>query len=111
MKNVLFQFRWVLGLLILMGVGQVKAQESSSSMDERFNGNELPYGWFAEGWMVDSTGVAKKGSASASTGFDMKQMMGGDSEFNYLMTPPLTVKENEVLVFSAIKGKASGMGV
>ncbi len=110
MKNVLFQFRLVLGLLILMGVGQVKAQESSSSMDERFNGNKLPYGWFAEGWMVDSTGVAKKGSASASTGFDMKQMMGGDSEFNYLMTPPLTVKENEVLVFSAIKGKASGMG-
>ena len=26
MKNVLFQFRLVLGLLILMGVGQVKAK-------------------------------------------------------------------------------------
>ncbi|MBP5375307.1 MAG: hypothetical protein J6Y38_03135 [Bacteroidaceae bacterium] len=110
MKNVLLQFRLVLGLLILMGVGQMKAQEASSSMDERFNEKKLPYGWFAEGWMVDSTGVAKKGSASESTGFDMKQMMGGDSEFNYLMTPPLQVKEGETLVFSAVKGKASGMG-
>lgn len=110
MKNVFFQLKLVLGLLILMGVGQMKAQESSSSMDERFNDKKLPYGWFADGWIVDSIGVVKKGSASASTGFDMKQMMGGDNEFNYLMTPPLKVKEGEKLVFSAVKGKASGMG-
>lgn len=98
----------VLALLILMGVGQMKAQELSSSMDERFNDGKMPYGWFAEGWMVDSTGVAKKGSAS--TGFDMSSLMGGGNEFNYLMTPPLKVKEGETLVFSAVKGKASGMG-
>ncbi len=35
---------------------------STEQMDERFNNNKLPYGWFAEGWKVDSTGVAKKGS-------------------------------------------------
>lgn len=96
-------------VLSLMGANCVKAQGSASDpMDERFNNGKLPYGWFAEGWMVDSTGVAKKGSGS--TGFDMSSLMGGGNEFNYLMTPPLKVQEGEVLVFSAKKAEATGMG-
>ena len=92
---------------------------SSGQMDERFNDNKLPYGWFTEGWKVDSTGVAKKGSPdkaqndSTSTGmpeFDISSLMGGGSSLNYLMTPPLSVQSGEVLAFSAKKGKDnSGM--
>ncbi len=106
-------------LLLLIGVN-VQAQSSSEEqMDERFNNKKLPYGWFAEGWKVDSTGVAKKGSPdkaendSTSTGmpeFDISSLMGGGSSLNYLMTPPLNVQSGESLVFSARKGKDSGMG-
>lgn len=106
-------------LLLLIGVN-VQAQSSSEEqMDERFNNKKLPYGWFAEGWKVDSIGVAKKGSPdkaendSTSTGmpeFDISSLMGGGSSLNYLMTPPLNVQSGESLVFSARKGKDSGMG-
>jgi len=26
---------------------------AEEQMDERFNDNKLPYGWFTEGWVVD----------------------------------------------------------
>ena len=106
-------------LLLLMGVSMQAQSIATEQMDERFNDNKLPYGWFTEGWKVDSTGVAKKGSPdkaendSTSTGmpeFDISSLMGGGSSLNYLMTPPLNVQSGESLVFSARKGKDSGMG-
>ena len=82
---------------------------ASKQMDERFNnGNNLPYGWFADGWEVKD-GVAQK---KAAEGFDMTDLMGGggSSGFAYLMTPPVQVQAGETLVFSAKKAAASGMG-
>jgi hypothetical protein len=71
-------------------------------MDERFNDGKIPYGWYADGWTVKDN-AAQKGSSSQ--GFDMTTMMGGgDSDFSYLMTPPLKVSNGETLVFSAKKG-------
>ena len=41
----------------------------------------------------------------------LSSLMGGDSEANYLLTPPLVVNDGEALVFSAKKGKKdSGSG-
>ena len=60
-------------VLTLIGVGNVSAQSIlNEQMDERFNDNKLPYGWFTEGWKVDSTGVVKKGSSP----FDISELMG-----------------------------------
>lgn len=103
-------------LLLLVGVNTQAQSVSTEQMDERFNNNKLPYGWFAEGWKVDSTGVAKKGSpdkgqsetGSGTPGFNMEDLMGGGSSLNYLMTPPLSVQSGEVLAFSARKGKGGG---
>ena len=90
-------------LLLLVGVSVQAQSVSAEQMDERFNDNKLPYGWFAKDWEVDSTGVAKKKSG----GFDLTQLMGGgSSSYNYLMTPPLSVESGEVLSFSAKKGGA-----
>lgn len=107
-------------MFILIGMGNIKAQSvSAGQMDERFNDKKLPYGWYAEGWKVDSTGVAKKGSPdkvqndsteNQTPNFNMEDLMGGGSSLNYLMTPPLSVQGGEVLTFSAKKGKASGLG-
>ena len=47
----------------------------NKQMDERFNDNKLPYGWFTEGWTVDSTGVIKTGASSGSS-FDLEKLMG-----------------------------------
>lgn len=92
---------------------------SSGQMDERFNDNKLPHGWFAEGWVVKDH-VAQKGSAtnendSTGTGtpsFNIADLLGGNDKYNYLMTPPLSVQGGEVLVFSAKKGEddSSGLG-
>ena len=86
-------------------------------MDESFNGNKLPYGWFAEGWVVKDS-VAQRSSQKQSSEsenpesgtpeFSMPSMMGGDDSYNYLMTPPLSVKKDEVLSFSAKKGGGDG---
>ena len=97
---------------------------ATEQMDERFNDNKLPYGWFTEGWQVDSTGVIK--TEASSSGFDleammnseegfdpsslMESLMGGGDEENYLLTPPLVVKEGQSLVFSAKKGKKDDSG-
>ena len=81
-------------LLLLVGVNTQAQSVSTEQMDERFNNNKLPYGWFAEGWKVDSTGVAKKGSpdkgqsetGSGTPGFNMEDLMGGGSSsmvFNF----------------------------
>ena len=51
----------LLALSLILGIGYVMSQNiSSGQMDERFNDNKLPYGWFTEGWKVDSKGVVKK---------------------------------------------------
>ncbi len=93
-------------LFFFVGASTIKAQETTeTSMDERFNDGKMPYGWYSEGWQVKD-GVAQKGGG----GFDMTTMMGGGSDFNYLMTPPLQVKDGENLVLKAKKGKDSGMG-
>lgn len=90
-------------LLSLVGVSMQAQSISAEQMDERFNDNKLPYGWFAKDWEVDSTGVVKKKSG----GFDLTQLMGGgSSSYNFLMTPPLSVESGEVLTFSAKKGDA-----
>ena len=137
-------------LLLLIGVSSKAQSISANQMDERFNDNKLPYGWFTQGWKVDSTGVVKKGG---SDGFDISELLGslgnnqpeektegdpenpeettendstknqtpsidlsklmggGEDSYNYLMTPPLSVKSGEVLTFSAKKGEGGGSGI
>ena len=58
-------------LLLMVGVSMQAQSVSDKQMDERFNDNKLPYGWFTEGWKVDSTGVVKKGG-----GFDLSELLG-----------------------------------
>jgi len=111
-------------LLLLVGVSMRAQSVAAEQMDERFNDDKLPYGWFTEGWSVDSTGVIK--TEASSSGFDLEAMMnseegfdpstlmesfmGGGGEDNYLLTPPLVVNEGESLVFSAMKGKSDDSG-
>ena len=132
-------------LLLLIGVSSKAQSISANQMDERFNDNKLPYGWFTEGWKVDSTGVAKKkggfdlsellgslgnnqpeektegdpenpeettendSTKNQTPSIDISKLMGGGSSYNYLMTPPLSVKSGEVMVFSAKKGGADAL--
>ena len=144
-----------LAMLLLFVGGSMQAQSiATEQMDERFNNNKLPYGWFTEGWTVDSTGVIRT-KASSGSSFDLGQLMGnskkedpedpekgnedpedpekgnedpeenkgnfdissllssfmgGESNDNYLLTPPLVVKDGESLVFSAKKGGSDGSG-
>ena len=105
-------------ILLLLG-GSMKAQSvSEEQMDERFNdGTTLPYGWFTEGWSVKDGAIQTKASSGFNfeemmndeNGFDISKLlesfMGGDSKDNYLLTPPVMVREGETLVFSAKKGK------
>ena len=104
-------------LLLFVGVSMQAQSVANEQMDERFNDNKLPYGWFAKDWKVDSTGVAKKAKDQKQTAesdstqnqtptFNIDDLMGGGSSYNYLMTPPLSVQSGEVLVFSARKGGA-----
>ena len=111
-------------MLLFIGVSMQAQSVANEQMDERFNDNKLPYGWFTEGWKVDSTGVIKTKSSSGfdmedmmggeGEGFDPSSLMGGNSDPNYLLTPPLMVNEGETLVFSAKKEKkddnSSGSG-
>ena len=74
---------------------------------EDFNNNELPYGWFTEGWEVkEGVATVKSGGGDDS----MSMFGGGSSETYYLMTPPLTVSdEKDVLLFSVKKPDSGGM--
>ncbi len=119
-------------LLLMVGVSMQAQSISDKQMDERFNDNKLPYGWFTEGWKVDSTGVVKKGGGggfdmselmgngnpgerdsteNSTPTFDLSQLMGGDDSYNYLMTPPLSVQSGEILSFSAKKGEGGDSGL
>ena len=119
-KKLLFSM-----LLLFVGVSMQAQSVAAEQMDERFNDNKLPYGWFTEGWSVDSTGVIK--TESSSSGFDLEAMMnseggfdpsslmesfmGGGGEDNYLLTPPLVVNEGETLIIFAKKGKSDDSGM
>jgi len=145
-KKLLFSM-----LLLFVGVGMQAQSVATEQMDERFNDNKLPYGWFTEGWEVDSTGVIRT-KASSGFSFDLESLigssskkqepeenpeedpeedpeenpeenkgqfnigdllsslMGGDSNDNYLLTPPLVVNDGESLVFSAKKGGSDDSG-
>lgn len=118
-------------LLLMVGVSMQAQSVSDKQMDERFNDNKLPYGWFTEGWKVDSTGVVKKGGGgfdmselmgngnpgerdsteNSTPTFDLSKLMGGDDSYNYLMTPPLSVQSGEILSFSAKKGEGGDSGL
>ena len=106
-------------LLLLVGVSMQAQSISATQMDERFNDNKLPYGWFAEGWIVkDNVAQKSKKDDSAQNDengtptFNMEELMGGGgSSLNYLMTPPLNVESGEVLAFSAKKGKDDDSGI
>jgi uncharacterized protein YegP (UPF0339 family) len=78
---------------------------------ENFNSNALPVGWFCKDWEVkEGVVTVKEGSGGDDT---MSMFGGGSGESYYLMTPPLTVSnENDVLLFSVKKtgGDNSGMG-
>ena len=110
-------------LLLIVGVSMQAQSVASGQMDERFNdGTNLPYGWFTEGWTVKDGAI----QTESSSGFNLEEMMGGEEGFdpsklmeslmgggdndNYLLTPPLVVKEGESLVFSAKKGKKDDSG-
>lgn len=94
----------LLALSLFLGAGNIMSQNSSGQMDERFDGEKLPYGWFAKGWVVKDN-VAQKGEEE-SGGFNFADLLGGgEDSYNYLMTPPLNVQGGEVLVFSAKKGE------
>ncbi|MBO7045216.1 MAG: hypothetical protein J6W38_02530 [Prevotella sp.] len=127
-KKLLFSM-----LLLFVGVSMQAQSVAAEQMDERFNdGTKMPYGWFAEGWKV-SDGKAKAEATDGSSGFDFSQMMnmnpgenpgstgtpnmmggmfGGPRYRTYLLTPPVVVKADEELVFSASKpsGDDNGMG-
>ena len=107
-------------LFLFVGMSMQAQSVAAEQMDEHFNDStKLPYGWFTEGWKVKDGAIQTK-----SSGFDFSSMgeggspdisellsslMGGDDD-NYLLTPPLVVKEGETLVFSAKKEKSDDSG-
>ena len=124
-------------LLLFAGVSMYAQSVASEQMDERFNdGTKMPYGWFAEGWKVDDGkakakatkdsgnngmpgmggggGMPNMNQNPSSTGMPgMGGMFGSDRLRTYMLTPPVSVKSGEKLVFSARKPKpdgSSGMG-
>ena len=78
---------------------------SDEPMDERFNDNTLPYGWYAKGWEVKD-GVAQK----KAEGFSMGMPGSSSSSFDYLLTPPLNNSGFRSIVFKAKKAASQGMG-
>lgn len=130
-------------LLLFVGVSMQAQSIVSEQMDERFNdGTKFPRGWFGEGWKVENgKAKAKATEDSGNSGFPgmgggtgtqpstnpsttpsmngmpgMGSMFGGNRIRTYLLTPPVSVKEGEDMVFSARKtngdddGKGGGMG-
>ena len=118
-KNLLFSV-----LLLFVGASMQAQSTASGQMDERFNDNKMPYGWFGEGWTVDDGKAKSKatedsgnngmpgmggGDPGESPGMSgMNGMFGGNRVRTYLLTPPVTVKNGKNLVFSARKPKAEG---
>ena len=67
-------------LLMLIGVCNITAQtRPNGQMDERFNDNKLPYGWFTEGWEVKDN-VAKKKSMSFDFDIDLSGITNNNGE-------------------------------
>lgn len=115
-------------LFLLLGVSLHAQSVSDGQMDERFLDNKLPYGWFTEGWVFKDSVAQRKSSMPDMTELfgstpknendstevdstkttmpeiDMTKLMGSGASYNYLMTPPLSVKSGEVLAFLAKKG-------
>ena len=134
-KKLLFSM-----LLLFVGVSMQAQSIATEQMDERFNGGtKFPFGWFGEGWKIDNgKAKAKATKDSGNSGFPgmgagsmgdnpMSEnpmgdnpmssmggmnMFGGDRIRTYLLTPPVSVKEGENMVFSARKssGDDGGMG-
>ena len=74
-----------------------------------FNDGTMPYGCFADGWVLKDSANIQSGSSAG--GFDLSSLLGGSSEADcFLLTPPLIVDEaNEQLVFAAKSGGGSGI--
>lgn len=90
--------------LLFAGVNMQAQSIASEQMDERFsNGAQLPYGWFTEGWSVADNAVQTPAPAG---GFSFG---GGSKQTFYLLTPPVEVREGELLSFSA-KNSNTGFG-
>ena len=111
-------------LLLFAGVSMQAQSIAKEQMDERFNdGTKFPLGWFGEGWKVKDGKAKCKATEDSNSGFPggggfspnqnenpsqqgmpgMGGMFGGDRKRTYLLTPPLSVKDGENLVFSARK--------
>ena len=125
MKKLLFYM-----MLLFAGVSMQAQSVATEEMDERFNNNELPYGWFTEGWTVKDGAIQTKASSGFSLDLEsligqgsegnennmdisslLSSIMGGGSNDNYLLTPPLSVKHmGEYMVFKAKKGKKNNSG-
>lgn len=122
-------------LLLFVGVSMQAQSIASGKMDERFNdGTTFPRGWFGEGWKIDDGKAKSKATEdSGNNGFPgmggggmpsttpntqndnpstgmpgMGGMFGGNRVRTYLLTPPVSVKDGEELVFSARKPKGDG---
>ena len=111
-------------LLLFAGAGMQAQSIANEQMDERFNeGTRFPRGWFGEGWKVENGKAKCKATEDSGNGFPggggfspnqnenpsqpgmpgMGGMFGGDRKRTYLLTPPLSVRDGEKLVFSARK--------
>ena len=66
-KKLLFS-----ALLLFLGVSMHAQSVADETMDERFYGKEMPYGWFAEGWKVDD-GKVKAQATEESSGFNFNE--------------------------------------
>jgi hypothetical protein len=132
-KKLLFSM-----LLLFVGVSMQAQSIANDQMDERFNdGTKFPLGWFGEGWKIkNGKAKAKATEDSGNSGFPgmgdgsmgdnpmgnnpmgdnpmggMGSMFGGNRIKTYLLTPPVSVKDGEDMVFSARKtnGDDGGMG-
>ena len=111
----------LLSVFLLFGGMNMMAQSvASEQMDERFNDEKMPYGWFTEGWKIDygkakaeavensgNNGIPGMGDNTNPSTSDNPMggmnMFGGDHIRTYLLTPPVVVEEGEQLVFSARK--------
>ena len=108
-------------LLLCVGVSMQAQSISAEQMDERFNdGTSIPYGWFSKGWSVKDGLISSKSESSFGgfgeggspnmDDFDMSSIFGSNESYS-LLTPPVSVKQGEELVFSAKKADSQGSGM
>ena len=107
-------------LLLFAGVSMQAQSIANEQMDERFNdGTKFPFGWFGEGWKItNGKAKAKATEDSGNNGFSGTitedpgsgngpmggmNMFGGNRIRTYLLTPPVSVKDGENMVFSVRK--------